>query len=50
MASTNPARNLNILHRKGSLDKGKDCDIVILDNKYNIVKTLCKGKVVFENR
>jgi len=50
MASTNPARNLNILHRKGSLDKGKDCDIVILDNKYNIIKTLCKGKVVFENR
>ncbi|MEG2288839.1 MAG: N-acetylglucosamine-6-phosphate deacetylase [Clostridium sp.] len=47
MASTNPARNLKILDRKGSLDIGKDCDIVILDEKYNIVKTLCKGNVVF---
>ncbi|MFR1707417.1 MAG: N-acetylglucosamine-6-phosphate deacetylase [Clostridium sp.] len=47
MASTNPARNLNVLHRKGSLDIGKDCDLVILDSNYDIVKTLCKGKVVF---
>jgi len=50
MASTNPARNLNILHRKGSLDIGKDCDLVILDRNYNIIKTICKGKVVFNTR
>ncbi len=50
MASTNPARNLNILHKKGSLDIGKDCDLVILDSNYNIIKTICKGKVVFSTR
>lgn len=50
MASTNPARDLNILYRKGSLDIGKDCDLVILDSNYNIVKTLCKGKVVFKTK
>lgn len=50
MASTNPARNLNVIHRKGSLDIGKDCDLLILDSNYNIVKTLCKGRVVFSNK
>jgi N-acetylglucosamine-6-phosphate deacetylase len=50
MASTNPARNLNILHKKGSLDIGKDCDLVILNSNYDIVKTICKGKVVFRSR
>ena len=48
MASTNPAKQLGLLTRKGSLDIGKDADIVILDNQYNIIKTICRGKVSFE--
>lgn len=48
MASTTPARELGILNKKGSLDIGKDADIVILDNEYNVVKTICRGKVAFE--
>ena len=48
MASTNPAKSLGLLCKKGSLDIGKDADIVILDNNYNVVKTICRGKVAFE--
>ena len=48
MACVNPAKELGILTRKGSLDIGKDADIVILDNEYNVVKTICRGKVAFE--
>ena len=48
MSSTNPAKDLGILSRKGSLDIGKDADIVILDNEYNVVKTICRGQVAFE--
>jgi len=48
MASTNPAKSLGLLDRKGSLDIGKDADIVILDSEYNIVKTICRGKVAFK--
>jgi len=32
MASTNPAKLINIFDRKGSLSEGKDADIVILDS------------------
>ncbi|MGL5692777.1 MAG: N-acetylglucosamine-6-phosphate deacetylase, partial [Peptostreptococcaceae bacterium] len=48
MASTNPAKELGLLTTKGSLDIGKDADIVILNNDYNVVKTICRGKVAFE--
>lgn len=36
MASETPARLLNIADRKGSLARGKDADIVILDRKLNV--------------
>ena len=48
MASTNPAKELGLLTRKGSLDIGKDADIVILDSNYNVVKTICRGLTAFE--
>lgn len=47
MTSVNPAKQLNIYDRKGSLEAGKDADIVILDDSYDIYMTICKGIVVF---
>ena len=43
MASVNPAKQLNILDRKGSITVGKDADIVILDENLNVSMTFCCG-------
>lgn len=47
MTSVNPAKQLNIFHRKGSLAQGKDADIVILDEQLNVFMTVCRGSIAF---
>lgn len=47
-ASLNPATTLGIDDRKGSLEVGKDADIVILDEEFNVKKTIIGGKVKYE--
>lgn len=44
----NPAKLLKIDDRKGSIDKGKDADIVLFDDDYSIYATLVSGKVVYK--
>jgi N-acetylglucosamine-6-phosphate deacetylase len=45
--SENPARLLKIFQKKGSIAPGKDADLVVLDEKMNVVWTMCEGEVVF---
>jgi len=40
----NPARCLGVDDRKGSLEVGKDADIVVLNNDYSVVQTYCNGE------
>ncbi len=47
-ASLNPATTLGIADRKGSIAYGKDADIVILDNEFNVRKTIIGGTVKYE--
>lgn len=47
MASTNPAKQIGVFDRKGSLKVGKDADIVIFDNEHNVIMTFCKGLLCF---
>ena len=47
-ASLNPATTLGIKDQKGSLEVGKDADIVILDEEFNVKKTIIGGKVKYE--
>lgn len=47
-ASLNPATAIGIADRKGSLDIGKDADIIITDNIFEIKKTIIGGKVQYE--
>lgn len=47
MTTLNPARLLGIQDRKGSLEVGKDADIVIFDKDFKIRATLINGNVVF---
>jgi N-acetylglucosamine-6-phosphate deacetylase len=47
MVTLTPATILNLANRKGSLEAGKDADIVILDSKLNVTQTVVGGKVAF---
>jgi N-acetylglucosamine-6-phosphate deacetylase len=47
MISLNPAKLLGIEEHKGSLSIGKDADIVIMDNEFNVENTIVEGKFVF---
>ena len=47
-ASLNPATTLGIQDKKGSLAVGKDADIVIIDNDFNVRKTIIGGKIKYE--
>lgn len=47
-ASLNPATALGIDKTKGSLDVGKDADIIITDNEFNVEKTIIGGKIKYE--
>ena len=47
-ASLNPATTLGIEDKKGSIKVGKDADIVILDNEFNVKKTIIGGKIKYE--
>lgn len=47
-ASLNPATAIGIADRKGSLDIGKDADIIITDDIFEIKKTIIGGKVQYE--
>lgn len=49
MASANPARVMGILDRKGTLEIGKDADIVIFDDNVNVAATIVRGRKVFTN-
>jgi N-acetylglucosamine-6-phosphate deacetylase len=46
MASETPAKIMGVYDRKGSLEKDKDADIVILDDNLNVRAVWAMGKVV----
>ena len=46
MASETPARIIGVGDRKGTLERGKDADIVVLDNDANVRCVFAKGKEV----
>ncbi len=48
MATLTPARILKIDDVKGSIDKGKDADIVVFDEDINVRMTIVEGKLVYQ--
>ncbi len=48
-ASLNVATTLGIDKTKGSLDIGKDADIIITDSQFNVKKTIIGGKIKYES-
>ncbi|HHY97657.1 MAG TPA: N-acetylglucosamine-6-phosphate deacetylase [Firmicutes bacterium] len=47
MASIVPARIIGVDNKKGSLEVGKDADIVVLDDDGTVHKTIVRGQVVY---
>lgn len=47
MATINPAKNLKIDDKKGSIALGKDADFVIIDKDINVYATFVGGKEVY---
>ncbi|MCR4431335.1 MAG: N-acetylglucosamine-6-phosphate deacetylase [Tepidanaerobacteraceae bacterium] len=45
MATLNPARAIGLSHRKGSIEMGKDADLVIFDENINISMVMTMGKL-----
>ena len=47
MITENPARVMGIYDRKGSLEPGKDADIVVFDANIGVRRTIIGGKIIF---
>ena len=48
MASINPARLLKIDKNKGSIEEGKDADLILTDENLDVYLTLVEGILVFK--
>ncbi|MBE6733704.1 MAG: N-acetylglucosamine-6-phosphate deacetylase [Ruminococcaceae bacterium] len=47
-ASLNPATTIGVADKKGSLEVGKDADIIICDSEFNVQKTIIGGEIKYE--
>ena len=47
-ASLNAAMAIGVADRKGSLEKGKDADIIITDQNFEVLKTIIRGETKYE--
>lgn len=48
MTAENPAKQLRIFDRKGSIKVGKDADLVILNDRLDVEMTFCRGNLAFK--
>lgn len=47
-ATVNPAKNLNIFDKKGSIEVGKDADITVMNGKFEVLLTIRNGNVIYK--
>ncbi|WP_404454333.1 N-acetylglucosamine-6-phosphate deacetylase [Virgibacillus necropolis] len=48
MASVNPAKQIGIFHKKGSIEAGKDADLLLVDETLTIHHTICRGTIAYK--
>lgn len=48
LATVNPAKNISVFDRKGSIKVGKDADFVIVDKDFNVYETIRGGITVYK--
>lgn len=47
MTSVNAAKRLDVYERKGSIEVGKDADIVLVDDQFDVHSTFCMGRMSY---
>jgi N-acetylglucosamine-6-phosphate deacetylase len=47
MGAENPAKQLGVWGSKGSIEAGKDADVLLVDGDMNIKYTICRGKIAY---
>lgn len=47
-ATQNPAKMLGVDDRKGSIQVGKDADLTVTDEKFQVIQCYCRGKQMLE--
>jgi N-acetylglucosamine-6-phosphate deacetylase len=47
LVTLNPARQMGVVDKKGSIEVGKDADMVLFDDELNIFATFVKGQFLF---
>jgi N-acetylglucosamine-6-phosphate deacetylase len=48
LASLNPARLIKMDSTKGSIEKGKDADLIIFDESIEVDLTISEGRIIYE--
>ncbi len=48
MSSLNAAREIGVSAHKGSLEVGKDADLVLLDDDFHVQLTIAEGRIIYE--
>ncbi len=49
LVTSNPAKRTGIFARKGSLEVGKDADLLLIDENFDIETVIAKGRVMLHN-
>lgn len=47
MSSVDAAKRLGVYDRKGSMEIGKDADIVLVNNDFDVQFTFCMGRLSY---
>ena len=47
LASINPARRIGLEQSKGSIEIGKDADIILFDDQLNVELTILEGRIIY---
>ncbi|MBB6451361.1 N-acetylglucosamine-6-phosphate deacetylase [Geomicrobium halophilum] len=50
MTSANQAETLGVSERKGAIQPGMDADIVLLNNRWKVKNTWCRGQLAYEDK
>lgn len=50
LASINPARLIGYDQSKGSIEVGKDADIILFDENLNVELTILEGRIIYSGR
>lgn len=47
-ATYNPAKNIGVLHERGTIEVGKRADLAVLNSDFEVLYTLVNGKIVYK--